>query len=201
MHRALSAVALVGALALAGCSGAEDGGSSATEASGSGSETAAADPTGSETSGTDATESASAQSDPAAVPDGTRELAISERHPNGTVLDVTGLTIDGRTLVLNAEFFASGPAPITIAVEGGTAVRLKGSDGTFYRLVPPEDVEDEIIELAPGESIGGTWSFRGPLQPGTTAVTLMVNMYEPSVDPNQYDRATRTEFYVEIPLA
>ncbi|PIE27106.1 MAG: hypothetical protein CSA58_05980 [Micrococcales bacterium] len=129
-----------------------------------------------------------------------RELNISKRHPNGTVLEITALNVKGRVINVDAEFFNSGGESIEIQLDGSEALRLKDNVGGFYRLVPPEDVSGNLIEIAQGESVGGTWSFLGPLASGATSLTFSVNMLGDESDPDQFDSAVQPEFYIDMPL-
>lgn len=107
---------------------------------------------------------------------GTTQLDISERHPNGTLLDISSITIEERTFNIEAEFFNGGSQDVTIAIDGGTAIVMTDEAGNTYPFVTPEDESDGNLTIAPGESISGTWTFLGQVR-DASSLTLTVNMW------------------------
>lgn len=199
MHRHLAVVTVSCALALVGCSASDSNPAPADAASPASApaettQTDAADPgaTADETGAETTADSGDAAS-------GERVLDISERHPNGAVLDITGITVEDRTVTLAAELFNGGTNDMHIAIEGGTAVRLKDDSGNVYPFVKPADAQDGQLTMAPGESIGGSWTFLGGAG-GAGELTMTINKWDDDNAPNQWDGTATPEFRVTIPL-
>lgn len=137
MRRRLAISALAGALVLTGCGGSDDAGDAPDNGSTAQQDVTTQDTTDDDTAADDgvsddeATDDAAGEtsdetpegtddagtddgdgsgSDASAAASGTTQLDISERHASGTMLDITSITIEERSVSLEAEFFNGGPA-------------------------------------------------------------------------------------------
>lgn len=221
MRRRLALATLCGALALTGCGGSADETGTADTADTATVEAttptqedvttpettgeATAEEDGAGDDGDAGTTAASPTSEPAEAgsESGPIELDISERHPNGTQLDITSITVEDRSVSVEAEFFNGGKNPILITVQGGNAITLIDDQGNAYPFIQPDGAEsnESQLEVAPGESIGGTWSFLGRASDAST-LTLSVNRLADSTEaPDQRANTSGPQFAVEIPLS
>lgn len=201
MHRHLAVVTLSCALVLAGCAGSDADSSADAENPTTAvqtSESKAATET--EPAVTEEAEDASSPEVPATdAGSSTRALSISERHPQGTTLDISAITIEDRTVNLDAEFFNGGDNDVKVTIEGGLSIRLTDDAGHIYPFVKPADESASELALAPGESIGGTWTFLGGAA-DASELTLSVNTWENAESADQWDGSATPEFIVSVPL-
>lgn len=132
------------------------------------------------------------------LPEDMDGLDLEQRHPNGAVLRVTGISFTPTAMTVDVE-----------AVNGFTqSIRLNDPDmqlvddgQTVYNFVPPED--NTKLEVAPGGTLTGGLTFLGPLDRSATSLRLVVNSYD--IDPinvsEEYDEARTPKFDIDdIPL-
>jgi hypothetical protein len=106
-------------------------------------------------------------------------LDLTQRHPNGTVLQVTNLAFEGNTILVDAEFVNGATRAVRLRIEGAERLRLSDDLGNAYNFLAPDDLDGDRIELAVSESIGGTFAFLGPVDPDAGDLTLGVNVPDP----------------------
>lgn len=127
-------------------------------------------------------------------------LSLEQRHPNGSVLRLTGISF--------------GPTSITLAVEAvngyteeirlnALGIQLRDDVGNRYNFVKPE--QNSELEILPGATLRGNLTFLGVLDRRATSLRLLVNVFpsEESVDlANRPRLSTSPKFQIDnIPLA
>jgi hypothetical protein len=204
-HRSLAAAAAALALLVpigAACSGDDDGPALRTSADGPAATTATTGPggdvsdtgaTGSDAGGSDGgsdaggsdggSDSGGSQGD---VPEDAA-LDISQRTPGGVTLNVTGLHFDGDDILVDAEF-KNGQADYEVYLYQGYPtydLHLLDAAGQAYNFIEPEGegspMSEGQIVLQPGESLSGTFAFRGPLAGRPDQISLVSNLYDENV--------------------
>lgn len=123
-------------------------------------------------------------------------LDLEERHVNGTVLRVTGITF--------------GPTAMTVsvdAVNGFTdAIELNSIDmqlvdnlDNVYNFAPPEDNPELRVES--GATLSGTLTFLGRLDRSATSLRLITNEYGTGPVDDTYAQSTSPSVEInDIPV-
>ncbi len=128
------------------------------------------------------------------------------RHPNGVVLRLSRLTLDSSDIVVDAEVVNSSRSEIVFHFGNVTGERLRLVDdaGVEYNFVEPAEDED-IIEIAAGETLDATLAFRGPLSGRPDRLRLVTNVYPDELDgfdiTQESDTTQYPGFVVPIDLA
>lgn len=119
-----------------------------------------------------------------------QDLDLSDRHPNGTRLEVTGIRFEGTAVLVDAEFINGHTQDIDINLQSRhSGIRLLDDLGNIYQVRPPDDATNETVTIASGETLSGSWAFLGPIEPDAQELRLVVNLYESELE--DYDPATR----------
>lgn len=111
-------------------------------------------------------------------------LDIEQRHPNGSVVWVTGVSFaaDRTTVVLEAVNGYSEKVELS-----SRGVWLRDDVGGKYPIAKPAQNAD--IQILPGQAIRARLVFMGPLDPRATKLRLLVNAYESEDSVNLNDRS------------
>ncbi len=119
-------------------------------------------------------------------------LDVDVRHPNGTTFRMTEIRFEGNDIFIDAEIINGFSRTITLFADPvwGERLRLVDEEGHTYSYVPAGE-GDPDIDLAPGESIEGTFAFRGPLHGRPRQLTLAVNAYDDDFE--GFDLASETD--------
>lgn len=119
-------------------------------------------------------------------------LDVDVRHPNGTTFRMTEIRFEGNDIFVDAEIINGYSRTITLFADPvwGERLRLVDEDGETYSYIPAGE-GDPDIDLAAGESIEGTFAFRGPLHGQPRQLTLAVNAYDEDIE--GFDLAAETE--------
>jgi hypothetical protein len=135
-----------------------------------------------------------------------RPLDHEVRHPNGVVLRLSRLTLDGSDIVVDAEVVNGSRSEIVFHFGNVTGERLRLVDdaGVEYNFVEPAEDED-VIEIAAGETLDATLAFRGPLSGRPGRLRLVTNVYPDELDgfdvTQESDTTQYPGFVVPIDLA
>jgi len=126
-------------------------------------------------------------------------LSLEQRHPNGTVLKVTGIAGAATSTTISIEAVNGFTETITL---NGRGIHVRDDVGNRYNFVEPEQNAD--LELLAGATLTGSLTFLGAIDQKATALRLLVNVYDvdESIDlDDRYDRATSPEFQIDdIPV-
>ena len=103
-------------------------------------------------------------------------LDVDLRHPTGVVLRLTSLGFEGDDIVIDAEVINSSRNEVIFHSGNSASDRLRLVDdaGEEYNFVEPE--ESTAISLAQGETLSGTFAFRGPLRGQPDELLFVVNL-------------------------
>ena len=74
-----------------------------------------------------------------------RALEVEQRHPNGSVLRVHGITIEPTSITSQVEIINGYEQAIALGFSGNT-VRLEDNEGRTFEFIPPPDNEDLEIQ-------------------------------------------------------
>ncbi len=127
------------------------------------------------------------------------DLDIQQRHPNGTVLRVLGISLGPTSIAVEVEALNGFTQEITL---NGPGVHLVDDLGNSYNFVEPE--QNAQMNVAPGAVLSGTLTFIGRVDKDATSLRLLINTYEPeeTVDvADEYERSTSPAFQIDdIPI-
>jgi hypothetical protein len=190
--RAIASTAAAAALLLAGaCS--DDGGDDATgggQPAGQSESTQAPEPSTSEpgsgdpdATGTDDPSEDTSETTEATTGPQDQDLDIELRNLNGVGLRVSRLSFEEGDIFVDAEVVNSSTYDITFHPGNGVgfALRLEDDAGNVYNFVEPEGTENQAIDVASGETVNGTFAFRGPLRGEPEQLTLVTNLYDEDI--------------------
>lgn len=139
----------------------------------------------------------SAPDQPAAA--GSTEVSLSDRHPNGAVLAVTGVEVRARSVAIDVSLVNGFPEDIRLNARGLWVIDDQGNAYAFA-----EPAENAQLAVGPGEELSGRLVFLGEVPPAVSALTVLSNVPDASdgVDvADRNDRSTTPEFLVEeIPV-
>lgn len=151
-----------------------------------------------ETSAATASPAASTQASP-----GPRPLAIEQGHPNGSILRVTGSTVEPTSITVQVEVINGLSREIRLAYAGNT-VRLDDDAGNTYEFIPPGDNPD--LQIRGRGTLTGELVFYGVLDEEATALRLQTSASESGpldavdVEAESADVYLLVRFSVDIPL-
>jgi type IV secretory pathway VirB10-like protein len=95
-----------------------------------------------------------------------QDLDLTDRHPNGTRLDVTAIRFEGTAILVDAELINGHTDDIRINLQSRHAgIRLLDDLGNIYQVRPPDDTTAPNLTIASGETLSGSWAFLGPIDP------------------------------------
>lgn len=201
------AAALLAPALLAGCDRAPEraGTASSVEPSAAGtSAPATASAPAASASEPTATGSSPAVSGPGRPGGDPTPLAIEQRHPNGSVLRVTSLTVEPNAIRVALQVVNGDTRDLTLGFIGNT-VTLTDDVGGVYEFIEPPDNPD--LEIQPRGTLTGELVFFGVLNPGASSLRLQTNSQASAGQSVKiYDPATESanaalpHFSVEIPL-
>jgi hypothetical protein len=110
-----------------------------------------------------------------------QDLDVEMRNPYGVTLRVSGLSFDGGDIFVDAEVINSSTYDATITTwDSGYQLRLVDDAGQTYNYVEAEGQQDSIA-LAAGESVEGTFAFRGPLSGQPEQLMLVTGVYDEDI--------------------
>lgn len=114
-----------------------------------------------------------------AAPPKKQTLTLEQRHPNGTVLRLTGISFAATSMAITVEAVNGYTEKIQLNSDG---VQLRDSVGNSYNFVAPE--QNKNLEILPGATLRGDLTFLGELDRKATTLKLLVNVRrsEESVD-------------------
>jgi len=203
-HHPALAVALGAALLVAGCSdGAAEPTAEApapaapTSAAPTSAAAPAASPTGATPTSSGSTGSGGATSSPspgsptagstaAGAPSADlTSLGLQDRHPNGSLLQVTSVSVERTGIVVGISVVNGHTDEITLNSWG---LYLQDDAGNGYNFREPAQNGD--LALAPGAELVGDLVFLGVLDPSATELTLKTNV--PDAD-TTIDTSARTD--------
>jgi cytoskeletal protein RodZ len=128
----------------------------------------------------------------------TQSLNTRLRHPNGTVLEVTGMTLGADNSIKVSMITTNGSnRHIKLNSAGGdtSGLTLKDNLGNTYPFITPK--ENVAISVAPGATLKGELAFRGPVESAATSLTLTTN----ERSGNEKGETTHVpKFVVNIPI-
>lgn len=101
------------------------------------------------------------------------DLDIQQRHPNGTVLRVLGVSLADTSTSVKVEAVNGFTEPILLNDFG---IHLVDDLGNAYNFVEPE--QNAELEVAPGAVLSGTLTFLGRIEEGAESLRLVVNTFE-----------------------
>jgi len=124
-------------------------------------------------------------------------LDLEERHTNGTLVRVLGVSFAPTSMSVRIEAVNGNPQQIEL---NGFDAWIADDEDTVYRLVPP--VENANMEIEPGATLTGDLTFLGELDRDATTLRLYLNVPEGNVQPpGEGSRVDVTpKFLFEIPL-
>lgn len=111
------------------------------------------------------------------------ELDIQQRHPNGTVLRVLGVSLGPTSIALEVEALNGFTEEITL---NNLGVHLVDDLGNSYNFVEPE--QNAEMNVAPGAVLSGTLTFIGRVEEDATSLRLLINTFEPDETVDMADR-------------
>lgn len=139
-----------------------------------------------------------------ANPQSPRTLSIEQRHPNGSVLRVTSLTVESNAIRLDVQVVNGADRDFGLAA-GGAVVSLTDDLGGVYEFLEPANNPD--LEIQQRGTLTGELVYFGVLNPAASSLRLQSNDgVAGQVSGRIYDPATETptesypHFSVEIPL-
>ncbi|HKE74936.1 MAG TPA: hypothetical protein VKB57_15045 [Acidimicrobiales bacterium] len=183
-YRRLAPLALAAALLLGGaCSHDSDGQAALTSRTASRSD-------GSST--TTAGEPGTSTTEPAGTGDGgstergaapeNQNLDVEQRNPYGVTLKVSGLRFEKGDIFVDAELINGSTYDATITTwDSGEQLRLVDDAGQTYNYVEAKG-DQETIAMDAGESVKGTFAFRGPLTGEPDHLSLVMGVYDDDID-------------------
>lgn len=88
-------------------------------------------------------------------------LDIEMRHPRGITVRLTRLAFEGNDIAIDAEIINGADDTMTVVKNRYASDRLRLVDdaGGIYNFIDPP--QDDVIELAPGETVSGTLASAG----------------------------------------
>ena len=127
------------------------------------------------------------------------DLDIQQRHPNGTVLRVLGVTLADTSTSVEVEAINGFTEAIILNDFG---IHLVDDLGNAYNFIEPE--QNAELEVAPGAVLSGTLTFLGRIEADASSLRLLVNTFEAddTVDLEaRFELATSPEFQIDdIPI-
>jgi len=126
-------------------------------------------------------------------------LALEQRHPNGSVLKLTGISFAATSITLNVEAVNGFTSEVKLNSRG--SIYLVDDAGNRYNFAAPE--QNKQLAIAPGATLRGSFTFLSPVAKEATRLKLLVNVYssDTSVDlAVRYDRTTSPEFDIDVPI-
>lgn len=158
--------------------------------------------TSSEPSATATSSQAAGSSKPSATavePGAGGALDLRQRHPNGTVLRVLGISATATTTTVQIEAVNGFTREIELNVRG---IHLADDLGNGYNFVDPD--QNAKLAVPPGGTLTGTLTFLGQIEPKATKLRLLINTFGPdeTVDINaEFDKARSPAFQIDdIPV-
>lgn len=127
------------------------------------------------------------------------DLDIQQRHPNGSVLRVLGVSLGATSIGVEVEALNGFTAEIVLNNRG---VHLVDDLGNAYNFVEPE--QNSSMKVAPGAVLSGTLTFIGRVEEDATSLRLLINTYDAdeTVDTaDEYDKTNSPAFQIDdIPI-
>lgn len=106
----------------------------------------------------------------APVEPATQPLDLQVNHPNGTVLQIKGITFADDNIALDVAVVNGHNQTIQL---NQSEMLLRDDIGNTYRLSAPP--QNQQLEVAAGQRLEGTLIFLGRVAPGATSLTLTTN--------------------------
>jgi hypothetical protein len=132
-----------------------------------------------------------------------QDLDIHMRTPGGVTLTVSRISFEGDDILVDAEVVNGYSDEVEIHGGNDYDSRLRLVDDADQEYTFIEGADSETIGLAPGETVEGTFAFRGPLSGEPTEISLVINVGPWALDGWNVDDQTPgwyPEFVVPIPL-
>lgn len=142
--------------------------------------------------------SASSQDQGSAELPQAQELALEDRHPNGTLMRVTGIAFAETSISVDVEVVNGYTEEVQLNSRG---MWLADDAGNGYNFVDPE--QNSALAVPSGGTLTGTLVFFGVLDGDATSIRLLVNAFNADDTVNldtRFDRSTDPEFSFDIPL-
>ncbi|WP_164928866.1 hypothetical protein [Gloeobacter violaceus] len=116
-------------------------------------------------------------------------VSLQVNHPNGTVLRVSSVTFAPDAVVLDMAVTNGLKEPIQLS--GAGDMLLTDDLGNPYLPTPPPD--NQALNVAPGATLKGRFTFLGRVAPGASRLTLTTNSVYGSDD---WSRSTKPKMIV-----
>ncbi|CAA9232956.1 MAG: hypothetical protein AVDCRST_MAG76-1273 [uncultured Acidimicrobiales bacterium] len=126
-------------------------------------------PAGEDVAG-DGTRSSFVTANPTASQPKGQPLQLEQRHPNGTVLRVSGIEFGPTSGTVTIEAVNGYTEKVRLNARG---IQLVDNTGTRYNLLEPE--QNSELEILPGATLRGDLTFLGELDRKASALKLLVN--------------------------
>lgn len=120
---------------------------------------------------------------------------LDQRHPNGTVLRVLGVTSAGTSTTVEVEAVNGFTKEISLNSKG---IHLVDDLGNSYNFVDPE--QNAKLAVPPAGTLTGTLTFLGVLDEEAASLRLLVNTFDAddTVDlESEFDQATAPAFQID----
>jgi len=122
-------------------------------------------------------------------------LELEQRHPNGTLLRLEGVTIGATSLTVRLSAVNGYRDPVTLAQSPFDGMVVTDDLDTTYNWSQPE--ENGTLQIEPGGTLDAEVVFLGELDPDATTLTLTSNPDGANFDG---DSTIFPSFRFEIPL-
>lgn len=133
------------------------------------------------------------------LPKNNSQLNLEQRHPNGSVLKVMGISFAATSITLDIEAVNGFTKEVSLNNRG---IYLIDDAGNRYNFAAPE--QNSKLNIAPGATLKGNLTFLAPVSKDAKKLKLLVNVYrsDTAVDlAARYDRTEIPEFEInEIPV-
>lgn len=100
-------------------------------------------------------------------------LGLQDRHPNGSSIQVTSLTVERTGIVVGVTVVNGYTDEISLNARG---LYLQDDNGNGYNFREP--AQNSALAVAPGAELVGELVFLGVLDPTATSLTLKGNVYD-----------------------
>lgn len=147
---------------------------------------------------------ASAEKSPDGLSGGGQLSDIEQRHPNGSVLRITGVEVEDTAVTIGIEVVNGSGSAIQLAFNDQVAL-IDDLGGTYEFILPAQNQDLNVPERG---TLTGDLVFFGIVDPDATKVRMQTNtssdrlLNEGPIDTNSESENTRfPNFSVEIPIA
>lgn len=126
----------------------------------------------------------------------------TDRHPNGTTLQVVGMEVRRNAIAVKIDVVNGHTDTVELTGRSNAGAFLIDDTGVSYKLSRPEENPD--LELGPGDQLTGMLVFFGRVPPEASSVTLKMNVYDRDDEvggDDRYDQTSQPRFQIDdIPL-